>query len=160
MKSKRAVATFCLLCIPLLLLAKGPTLKIRIKGGDLRSPIEIDDKLVLEKFQVWAGAGTTPQTEGFIVDWGRGPLAEQVTSKLPRYEVSFDVTHQGPSSYVVSYAFDPATGNGYVYLPGKGEKFYESNTFLIFRRVEGKWLYATSAWTDLAKSLIEHAKAR
>src|SRR5437762_3058993 len=31
------------------------------------------------------------------------------------------------------HACDPATERGYVYLPGKGDKFYESNTFLIFR---------------------------
>jgi|SRR5437016_7770402 len=41
------------------------------------------------------------------------------------------------------HACDPATERGYVYLPGKGDKFYESNTFLIFRGKEGNWLSAT-----------------
>ena len=141
-----------------------------IEGGDLSSPVEINDELVLEKFQVWAGAGTsstnvktrviTPQTEGFIVDWGKGPVGEQVILGLPQYKVSFHVMHQDrPSSYVVSYAFDPATGKGYVYLPGEGETYWGSNVYLIWRGVEGKWLNASGAWTDFAKPVIERAKA-
>jgi hypothetical protein len=160
MEAKQAIAVFSLIWVPLLLLAKGPTLKITIEGADLSSPVEINDELVLKKFQVWAGAGTIPQTEGFIVNWGKGPVGEQMMLALPQYKVSFHVIHQDrPSSYVVSYAFDPATGKGYVYLPGKGERYYASNAHLIGRGVEGKWLNASGAWTDLAKPLIERAKA-
>ena len=57
------------------------------------------------------------------------------------------------------HACDPATERGYVYLPGKGDKFYESNTFLIFRGIEGNWLSATGSWTEIARPLIERAKA-
>src|SRR5882672_7661190 len=128
-------AAFLFLCVPLLVIAKGPTLKITIKGSDLASPIEITEERILGKFNVWAGAGvminSTPQAEGFIIAWEKGPVAEPRVTLL-RYEVSFHVMHQGPGSYVVSYLYDPATGKGYVYLPGKGEKFHESNTFLIF----------------------------
>ena len=161
MKAIRA-AVFSLVCAPLLVLAKGPTLKITIKGANLASPVEITDERILQKFLVWAGTGVSinnaPQTGGFIVDWKKGLVAApQVT--LPRYEVSFHVMHRGPSDYVVYYAYDPATGRGYVYLPGKGEKFYESNTFLIFRGIEGNWLSATGSWTEIARPLIERAKA-
>jgi hypothetical protein len=169
MEAKQAIALFSLACFPLLLLAKGPTLKITIEGADLSSPIEISDELVLEKFQVWAGAGTsstdvktgvtTPLTEGFIVDWGRGPVGKQVILGLPQYKVSFHVIHQEPTSYVVFYAFDAATGKGYVYLPGKGETYWGSNVYLIWRGVEGKWLNATGAWTDFARPVIERARA-
>jgi hypothetical protein len=169
MKAKRAITVFSLILIPLLLLAKGSTLKITIEGSALSSPIEINDELVLEKFQVWAGAGTqsmdvktrvtTQLTEGFIVDWGKGPVGERVILGLPQYKVSFHVIHQDrPTSYVVFYAFDPATGKGYVYLPGEGETYFSSNVYLIWRRVEGKWLNATSAWTDFARPVIERAK--
>jgi hypothetical protein len=155
-------AAFFLVCVPLLVIAKGPTLKITIKGSDLASPVEITEERILGKFDVWAGAGVmingAPQTEGFIIAWEKGPVAEPPAT-LPKYEVSFHVIHQGPSRYVVSYAYDPATGKGYVYLPGKGEKFNESNTFLIFRNVEGNWFFATGTWTDVAKALIERAKA-
>jgi hypothetical protein len=161
MKAKQAVAIFSLACVPLLLLAKGPTFKITIEGPELSSPVEISDELVLGKFNVWAGAGTTPQTEGFIVDWGKGPVGgEQAVLTSPRYKVSFHVIHQDrPISYVVFYAFDPATGKGYVYLPGKGETYWGSNVYLIWRGVEGKWLNASGAWTDFARPAIERARA-
>jgi len=143
-------------------MAKGPTLKITIKGSDLASPVEITEKGILEKFNVWTGAGVKingiPEAKGFIVDWEKGPVAEPRTT-LHRYEVSFHVIHQQPSSYVVSYAYDPVTGKGYVYLPGKGENFNASNTFLIFRGVEGNWFSATETWADIAKPLIERARA-
>jgi hypothetical protein len=171
MEAKQAIAVFSLAWVPLLLLAKGPTLKFTIEGPDLSSPIEISDELVLEKFQVWAGAGnysmdvktgvTTPLTEGFIVDWGKGAVGKQVILGLPQYKVSFHVIHQDrPTSYVVFYAFDTATGKGYVYLPGEGEPYWGSNVYLIWRRVEGKWLNASVAWTDFARPVIERAKAR
>ena len=150
------------MCVPLLVMAKGPTLKIRIQGSDLASPVEITEKAILENFNVWTGAGVEisgiSQRKGFIVDWEKGPVAEPPAT-LRRYEVSFDVMHQRPSSYVVSYVYDPAKGKGYVYLPGKGENFNASNTFLILRGVEGNWLSATDTWTDIAKPLIERAKA-
>lgn len=155
-------AVLFLVCVPLIGIAKGPTLKITMKGADLASPVETTDERVLERFNVWSGAGTgingVPRTEGFIADWANGPVAEPPAA-LPRYEVSFHVMHQRPSDYVVTFAYDPATGKGYVYLPGKGEKFYESNTFLIFRRAEGSWFSATKDWTDAARPLIERAKA-
>ena len=160
------VALLALVCVPLLLTAKGPTLKITIKGVDLASPVEITDEGVLGQFRVWAGAGVAvngiPQTEGFIVDWEKGPVSAPA---LPRYEVSFHVTYlQQPSSYVVLYSFDPATGKGYAYLPGEGERHYDTNTNLITRKVEGSrrlegnWFAATGAWTDTATSAIERAK--
>ena len=162
MKATRNAVLF-LACVPLLVTAKGPTLKITIKGSDLASPIEITEKGILEKFDVWAGAGVKingiPQTKGFIVDWEKGSIAEPPAT-LHQYEVSFDVMHQRPRTYVVSYAYDPVTGKGYVYLPGKGEDFNASNTLLILRGVEGNWLSATDTWAEIARPLIERAKGR
>jgi hypothetical protein len=159
---KAVTAAFFLMSVPLLVIAKGPTLKIRIQGADLTSPVETTENAILEKFDVWAGAGVEingiPQTRGFIVDWEKGPIAEP-PKRLPRYEVSFDVMHQRPSSYVISYSYDPATRKGYVYLPGKGENFYASNTFLILRGVDGNWLSATESWIEAANSLIGRARA-
>ncbi|HUS08503.1 MAG TPA: hypothetical protein VMZ52_19515 [Bryobacteraceae bacterium] len=160
---KRNLA-FALLFVwaPLLVIAKGPTLKITIKGADLPSPAETTANEILENFKVWTGAGVEvngiPQDKGFVADWVKGPVAEPPAS-LRRYQVSFDVMHQGPSSYVIFYAYDSATGKGYIYLPGKGEEFYKSNTFLILRGVDGHWLAATHTWTGAANSLIERARA-
>src|SRR5262249_42549303 len=130
MKTLRvAVSTLLtVFCLPLFLIAKGPTLKITIEGDDIAIPVEITEPNVLGQFQVWAGAGTwinrVPQDAGFIIDWRKGKV--DVPNGLHRYEVSFHVMHQRPSVYVVFYACDPATGRGYVYLPGKGEAHYSS----------------------------------
>ncbi|PYT31156.1 MAG: hypothetical protein DMG57_06000 [Acidobacteria bacterium] len=106
------------MCAPVLVMAKGPTLKITIKGSDLASPVEITEKGILEKFNVWIGAGVRingiREAKGFIVDWEKGPVAEPRTT-LRRSEGSFDVMHQGPSSYVVSYAYDPVTGTEFTH---------------------------------------------
>lgn len=162
MKATVAVGLF-VICAPLLVMAKGPTLKITIRASDLVSPVETTEKGILENFNVWTGAGVEtsngiPQDKGFVADWGKGPVVEPA-AKLRRYQVSFDVIHQGPSSYVILYVYDPETGKGYVYLPGSGEEFYKSNTYLILRGVEGNWFAANETWKETANTLIEHAGA-
>lgn len=172
MKAKQAIAVFfSLVWVPVVLLAKGPTLKITIEGAGLSSPIEITDESVLEQFQVWAGAGNysmdvktgviTPLAEGFIVDWKKGPVGEkQAILALPQFKISFHVIHDRPRDYVVFYALDSATAKGYVYIPGKGEPDWASNVFMIGRGVEGNWLNATDAWTNFARPTIEQAKTK
>ena len=164
MKRSLVVGVCSLITLTLLLTAKGPTLKITIQGADLPAPVEIRDERLIQKFQVWSGVGTGPgipnpfRSEQFIIDWEKGPVSAP-PSGLSRYEVSFHVVHQKPSAYVVFWAYDRSTGQGYVYLPGKGEKYYDSNTFMILRGVEGNWFSATSAWMELAKPVVEQAKA-
>jgi hypothetical protein len=116
---------------------------------------------------VWSGAGTFRRlgggdpieaTDGFIVDWSSGVVADRPKG-LPRYEVAF---YTGPSTgpvYVVYYAPDPSSDRGYVYLPGKGEELYASNTKSILRGhgFEGHWLYATRARQQTAASVIPDA---
>jgi hypothetical protein len=104
------------------------------------------------------------QTEGFIVDWARGVVRERPDG-LPRYEVSFYAKHANRRlesqeehlAYVVSYAFDAARGEGYVYLPGKDDAHYALNVGTIFREREGYWFRATEAWNRAAmKALSGH----
>jgi len=65
------------------LLAKGKTVKITIKGADLKVPIEIADPKILENFQVWTGPRTSgAQRPSLIVDWPQGPLTKLVTPTL------------------------------------------------------------------------------
>jgi hypothetical protein len=65
--------------------------KITVKGTDLTRPLEITDPKGGE-FAVWAGLGTfvngVQQTEGFIIDWPKGIVAERPIA-LQHYEVSF-----------------------------------------------------------------------
>ena len=133
------------------LAAKGPTLKITISGGLLKTPIETTNPDI-GRFEVWSGAGLSKH--GFIIEWSDGAVA-RVPAKLELYDVSFHVNHQDkPMAYVVTYAYDPATGAGYVYLPGRSEKHYATNTYLIYRGVEGRWFRATRDWNSFARSLL------
>ena len=43
-------------------------------------------------------------------------------------------------------SIDPATGQGYVYLPGKSDEPYRLNTKAIYRGREGNWFRANAAW--------------
>jgi hypothetical protein len=134
--------------------AKGITTRITITGEGLRSPVDISDPQVLKNFNVWSGRGTFANdvegTEGFIVDWVSGAIADR-PSGLRTFSVSFYVRYANRPfneqtdqlAYVVSYAVDPATGQGYVYLPGKSDEPYRLNTKSIYRECEGNWFGRT-----------------
>ena len=155
-----------LLVIPAELFAKAQTSKIVIKGADLSAPIEITDPNTLANFSVWTGTGTSctgncsqPSRESFIVDWSH-PMADRPTA-LRRYEVSFYAKMPDERLiYVVFYEYDPATGHGYVYLPGRTEEWYRLNVSTILHGVEGKWFPAWSVWEGVARPLIAGAKGR
>jgi hypothetical protein len=152
---------FLLLANPAQLFAKGVTVKITIQGADLKTPIEITDQNVLANIQVWSGLGTSssepgfdPKAPSFIIDWSQGPTAEPPKG-LPHYEVSFYANM--PSErliYVVSYAFDTATGRGYVYLPGRNDKNYNLNVGTIIHGVEGNWFHSWTQWDSVAKRFV------
>jgi hypothetical protein len=137
-----------------------PVDRITIKGPSLAAPIEITEPKVAV-FQVWAGRGTfvngVEQTKGFIIDWPKGVAAWRPEG-LQHYEVSFYAQSEGPV-YVVSYDFDPATKQGFVYLPGKGDSSYACNVRSILRHREGNWLLATKSWEDFVRPLIAKARA-
>ncbi len=167
-----AFALLAALTVPASLFAKGRTVKITIRGAALTTPIESTDE-GLGWFGIWEGAGVgvngIPQTKGFIIDWGKGVVAER-RDGLPRYEVSFYAgckmsewgcrTDKASLAYVVSYEYDPSIEQGYVYLPGKGDEWYQLNTFSIFRRgLEGNWFSATSEWEKFVRPLMERGKA-
>jgi hypothetical protein len=150
---------------PAQLLARSPTLKIVIRGADLTDAIEIRDRKTLADFEVWSGAGTysnepgfDPTAPSFIIDWSEGSIAEP-SRALPRYEVLFYADrHNERLVYAVLYAFDPISGEGYVYLPGKKDQSYRLNVHTIIRRVEGKWFHAWAKWDNVAEQLIEWRK--
>ena len=137
-----------------------PTFKIVIQGADLTTPIEINDGKVLASFQVLSGKGTysnEPRLEepSFIIDWSQGPTVEPPQA-LPRYEIFFYADRPNERVvYVVSYAFDAVTGEGYVYLPGKTDENYKLNVHTIIRHVEGKWFHSWGKWDSIAQQLIE-----
>jgi hypothetical protein len=160
------LATFLLLVIPAQLLAKGETVKITIKGADLKAPIEITDPKVLTEFQVWTGPGTSssapgfnPNAPGFIVDWSQ--TVAEPPKGLHCYEVSFYAKMPNERLvYVVFYEYDPVTEHGYLYLPGRTDESYWLNMGTIARGVEGKWFRAWSVWESVARPLIAGTKGR
>ncbi len=163
-----AAVTFAIvavLSLPIAIFAKGRTIRVIIDGGDLAAPIEISDKAVVDSIVVGAGpgnfrgAGPTKEPiifdHGFIVQWSRGEAA--APRSLRTYNVSFLTTRTDRSTYIVRYAIDPATNQGYVLIPGKDDPAYPDNTWMILRGVEGKWFYAWSEWETLAHPLIAKA---
>jgi len=168
----RRFALTCLVVSLLLvpLAAKGPTTRIVITDLARGGVSEITDRSVLEPFQVWDGQGTysgapgqeTEGKDGFIVDWRSGIIDDRPDG-LRRYELRFYVRprtgaapRSGPAeelAYVVLYEHDPATGRGYVYLPGRSDEHFSLNVRTIHRRVEGHWLRANEAWQTVFASL-------
>jgi hypothetical protein len=165
---KRVVAAvFIMLGATIFVSAKGRTTKIEVTGAQLRTPVEITDPEILKNFNVWSGPGTFVNglegTEGFIIDWPSGAVREQ--PKGVSYEVLFYVKYENRSAsgqedqlaYKVFYATDPSSGEGYVYLPGKGDEPYRLNTKAIFRGREGNWFHATAGWQSAVDRLIAQA---
>jgi hypothetical protein len=149
-----------LLAVTALLFAKGEMVRIVIRGEGLPKPIEIKDATVMNRFQIYSGPGTsrdgvreTGTAPTFIIDWPRGAVDEPKGLRV--YEVSFVTTRSDVSTYIVFYAFDPATKHGYVYLPGRSDPQYKDNVWQIYRGVEGKWFHAWSAWDEVAQPLLQ-----
>jgi hypothetical protein len=150
-------AITALLILSVQLSAKGKTVRVTISGGDLSAPIAISNPEAVARFQVWAGPGTsTNEAQSLNVDWSRGTVDRP--EGLQIYEISFVTTREDHGMYMVRYAMDPSTNQGYVYLPGKTDKEYRDNVWLILRGVEGQWFHACAEWEELANPLI--AKAR
>jgi hypothetical protein len=148
------------LLAPVQLLAKGVTSRIVVSGGDLAAPLEIKGPSA-SSISVWAGRGTYANevegSEGFIIDWVPGPVAPP-PAVARRYEVSFYVA--GPRdeperlAYVVLYAEDAGGDSGFVYLPGRQDRWYTLNVRSISRGpgLEGNWFRATEQWRRMAQT--------
>ena len=148
-----------LLFAPWRVIGKGRTTKIVIEGANLRSPIELTDPKVLANFQVWTGPGAgTAERPSLIIDWPQGPLTE-VPQALQKYQISFYSGEPAKERriYVVYYAFSPGAEQGYVYLPGGSDEWYQLNMRAIWHGEEGKWFLAWSTWERLARPLIQKA---
>jgi hypothetical protein len=166
MKKTLAIALSVQLSGASVVLAKSATTKIVIEGPDLSTPIEITDRQILANFNVWTGPGTFSSQPGFnanapsfIIDWSQGPVAA-VPQALQKYQVSFysEELSERPI-YVVYYSFSRNSGPGYVYLPGKSEEWWRRNVTSIVRGIEGKWFHAWITWENIARPLIEKARA-
>ena len=153
--------------LPTSLYAKGTTTRITITDTSLGTSIDITDRTVVARFNVWDGRGTfstvngreTEGSEGFIIDW----LAGAVTSRpggLRRYEVTFYVRYPNASAeqlaYLALYEHDVSSGAGFVYLPGRADEPYRLNVQAISRgdAYEGHWFRASGTWQEVVEPLF------
>jgi hypothetical protein len=157
------------LLAPATIVAKGATTLIELRSPALTAPIRTTDAKVRE-FNIWSGPGVNDvavaDAEGFIANWKAG--AVDAPRDLQRYDVLFytdSCATPGPGCddhlliYVVTYAIDPATRQGYVYIPGAGETLYAINGPSIYRGrdVEGRWFLTTTTWDAFATPLVASA---
>ena len=121
------------------------TTKITVSADGLVQPIEITDEAVLALSHVFAGR---------FID--RLALAPDPT--LPRYTLTFDIqTLNGvkEAAYVVVYCVDNTTGEGFVYLPGRGEPSYRRNVSTILRDgQDGYWHHASDEWSAVISQYV------
>jgi hypothetical protein len=134
-------------------------LKITIQSQSLPEPFVIADQSVLERFNVGTGPGTNrfvPQS--FIVNWEKGTLGAPSTD-LKVYHVEFLTSRTGKNRYRVSYVYDAAKQQGYVFLPGENDPRYAENVYLIYRHgIEGNWFLAWSEWDDVFRQLLRNQR--
>ena len=80
-----------------------------------------------------------------------GSPAPNPGAQLTRYTVTFDIqTLDGvkEAAYVVQYCVDDSTGEGFVYLPGRGEPSHRRNISTILRDgQDGYWHRASDEWS-------------
>jgi hypothetical protein len=134
------------------LLAKGNVVTVRITATRLTNVVAITDQNILDRSNVYAGT--------FL-----GPVTDPVDPAWPRYEITLVVEPRTPmpalaptgvfKPYVMRYAIDPATGHGFLYLPGHGEDGYRLNTNLIIRDGhDGRWHRADPTWAELLNGCL------
>ena len=121
------------------------TVKLVLNGPGLRDNVEVTDRAAIAG-NVYAGNFMTMRSEEPDLTW-------------PRYRVAFYVFsfERGVTErYAITYARNLATGDGFVYLPGRGEADYRLNIGTILRdgsgspgmqdARDGQWQHAEPAW--------------
>ena len=127
---------------------RGPkeTVKLVVNGPGLRDNVEITDRTAIAG-NVFAGNFMTT-------------TATEPDKAWPRYRVAFYINSRERGvflGYAVTYVRNPKTGEGFVYLPGKGETDYRLNIGTIMRdgtaspgeqaARDGAWQCAEAAWS-------------
>ena len=132
------------------LTAKGPTARLVIAGNGLAAPITVTDASILKDSNVYHGTFLSG-----IAD------SQSIAPTWPKFVISFFVdappwTRRGvQKKYVVIYAKNPRTGEGFVYLPAPGEDSYALNASTILRDgLEGNWVRASTPWAKAVNTYL------
>jgi hypothetical protein len=149
-----------------LLCAKVQVAAVTISGGGLPRPIEITESDAIKSLNIWSGPGNfkfengvrTPIVQDGSILWSQGIVSDPPKGP-PEYQISFNGSSSGERLHVLLYRYDASARFGYVYLPGKGEEWYDVNVHTIYRGVEGHWFRTSRVFDELVQPLIEKAKA-
>lgn len=147
--ARRTVVVLALVVCSLSLSARGNAVTVRLDiiGGGLSKPLVVTDAALLDLSHVYAGAFLGPVTNPVDPSWRRFVVTIVFESQTPSPELArTDVQRR----YLVHYARDPGTDEGFVYLPGRGEAGHRLNIGIVIREAnDGRWHRATPAWAEL-----------
>ena len=135
-------------------LAKGNavTVRVDIKAAASTTVVAVTQPDLLDRSHVYAGAFLGPVTHRSIdVAWPRYVITLVVEPRTPMPALAPTGVFK---PYVMHYAVDPA-GEGFLYLPGRGEDGYRLNTNLIIRDGDdGRWHRAEPTWAGLLNAYL------
>lgn len=133
--------------------------RIVISGGELRRPVEISDRELLEEFNPWTG---------IFVDWEAparmGPCnwEYEITyfkQGVPRKPQEHDEGHdQGEFTmiYGLRYCMGDRGEPGYVHLAGRTDKFWDENVHAVWDGTQaGEWHPSTAVWKKFIKREVD-----
>ena len=122
------------------------TVKLVVNGPGLRDNVEITDPPAIAA-NIYGGNFMTTATTEPDKTW-------------PRYRIVFYLNKGGRgvvAAYAVVYVRNPKTGEGFVYLPGRGDADYRLNISSIIRdgsaspglqpARDGQWQCAETSWS-------------
>jgi len=136
------------------LLARGNavTIRIDITGGRLTQPLAVTDRALLDLSGVYQGSFLGDlETNGVDPSWSRYALTFVSAPQIPTASCPAETRR----TYVAYYVRNPATDEGFVYLPGRGEDGYRTNTSMMIRDGhDGHWHRALPAWAALLNSYL------
>lgn len=152
---KRLVASLAIVLLSAVLMAtsawaKGDPVEIRIEGPGLEQPIEVTDPQLMSTFNPWAGE---------FAHWEDG-LVQDAPNIDDTYRVSVytDLREDAAARdlvYVFYYHPNYEGNQGAVYLPGKGEEWYETNVSTIFAGRDGEWHPARDTLDNALRPLLQ-----
>lgn len=127
--------------------AKAPPDKVVVTGPRLRAPLEITDLATLGQFDPWTGDFFAPGQD----------VLESLPTPDRAYDLLIYLKDDGGIErviYAMSYYADPATGQGYLRLPGVGERWNDVNRSTILRDGEARWLRVSPAFDAVMQRLL------
>jgi len=136
------------------LIARGNAVTIRldITGGRLTQPLAITERALLDLSGVYQGTFLGDlEINGVDPNWSRYALTFVVAPQIPTAACPAD----SRKAYVAYYVRNPATDEGFVYLPGRGEDGYRTNISMMIRDGDdGRWHRAHPDWAALLNSYL------